>query len=79
MDKLKLDFGTIVKLAIYSMLVGALLYWLEISTGEIYGWVANTLASAWHWLTHTGLKYMLLGATINVPLFVFSRLRKRKQ
>ncbi len=77
MDKLKLDLGTIIKLAIYSMLVGGLLYWLEVSTGDIYGWIINKLAAIWDWLMNTGLKYMLLGATIVVPLFVISRMRKR--
>lgn len=77
MDKLKLDLGTIIKLAIYSMIVGALLYWLELSTGDIFGWLLNQIAKIWHWLANTGLKYMLLGATIVVPLFVISRLRKK--
>lgn len=77
MDKLKLDLGTIVKLAIYSMIVGGLLYWLEVSTGDIYGWIINKFAAIWDWLMNTGLKYMLLGATIVVPIFVISRMRKR--
>ena len=77
MDKLKLDFGTIVKLAIYSMLVGALLYWLELSTGDIFGWIFNQIAKIWNWLMTTGLKYMLLGATIVVPLYMISNLRKK--
>tara|TARA_R110002096_G_scaffold9468_2_gene37373 strand:- start:384 stop:617 length:234 start_codon:yes stop_codon:yes gene_type:complete len=76
-DKLKLDLGTIIKLAFYSLVVGGLLYWLEVSTGDIYGWVINKFAAIWHWLMNTGLKYMLLGATIVVPIFVISRMRKR--
>lgn len=77
MDKLRLDLRTIVKLAIYSLIVGGLLYWLEVSTGDIYGWIINKLAAIWGWLMNTGLKYMLLGATIVVPIFVISRMRKR--
>ncbi|MBL4838589.1 MAG: hypothetical protein JKY34_13520 [Kordiimonadaceae bacterium] len=77
MNKLNLDFATIVRLAVWSILVGAVLYWLEWSTGDIFGWIANKIAGIWHWLANTGFKYMLLGATIVVPVFLFSRLRKR--
>ncbi|MFC3052034.1 DUF6460 domain-containing protein [Kordiimonas pumila] len=76
MAKLNLDFGTVVKLILWSTVVGALLYWLDISTGDIYGWIINKLAMIWGWLSGTGLKYMLLGATIVVPIFIISRLRK---
>jgi len=76
MSKLNLDFGTIIKLVIWSMLVGALLYWLELSTGDIYSWIINKVAAVWDWLVGSGLQYMLLGATIVVPVFIFSRLRK---
>lgn len=77
MDKLNLDVKTIIKLAIYSMLVGAFLYWLELSTGDIFGWIFNQIAKIWNWLMNTGLKYMLLGATIVVPIFLISRMRKK--
>jgi len=77
MQNLRLDLGTIIKLVIYSLLVGALLYWLEVSTGDVYSWIINKIAEIWHWLMNTGLKYMLLGATIVVPIFIISRLRKR--
>jgi len=77
MSKLDLDIPTIIKLVIWSMLVGALLYWLEWSTGDIFGWIANKIAGIWNWLAGTGIKYMLLGATIVVPVFIISRIRKR--
>ena len=77
MSKLDLDLSTIIKLVIWSMAVGALLYWLEWSTGDIFGWVANKIAAVWHWMAGTGIKYILLGATIVVPVFLFSRFRKR--
>lgn len=77
MSKLDLDLPTIIKLVIWSIVVGALLYWLEWSTGDIFGWIANKIASIWNWFAGSGLKYMLLGATIVVPIFLFSRLRKR--
>lgn len=76
MSNLKLDLGTIIKLVIWSTLVGAALYWLEVSTGDIYGWIIDKLAAIWNWIAGTGLKYMLLGATIVVPVFVISRMRK---
>lgn len=77
MSKLDLDLPTIFKLIIWSMVVGAILYWLEWSTGDIFGWVANKIAAIWNWLAGTGIKYMLLGATIVVPVFLFSRFKKR--
>jgi len=77
MSKLDLDLPTIFKLVIWSIAVGALLYWLEWSTGDIFGWIANKVAGIWAWFAGSGLKYMLLGATIVVPVFLFSRLRKR--
>ena len=77
MSKLNIDFPTLIKLALWSMVVGALLYWLEWSTGDIIGWVANKVAAIWQWFAGTGLNYLLLGATIVVPVFIISRLRKR--
>jgi len=78
MSKLDLDIRTIVKLVLWSTIVGATLYWLEWSTGEIFGWVFDKIATAWEWVAGTGLKYMLLGATIVVPVFVISRLTKKR-
>ena len=77
MQKLNLDLPTIIKLVIWSIAIGALLYWLEWSPGDIYGWIADKIAVIWGWFAGTGLQYLLLGATIVVPVFLFSRLRKR--
>ena len=44
---MKIDAGTIIKLVIYSFLVGALLYWLNWSPGDVYGWIANRVADVW--------------------------------
>lgn len=71
----KLDFGVIIKLTIYSLIVGFILYMLRLSPGDIYRWIGDVVASAWNWLSGTGLEYILLGATIVVPLYLFSRLR----
>jgi hypothetical protein len=77
MAKLDLDFPTILKLVIWSIVVGAALMWLETSPGDILGWIANKIAAVWNWFAGTGLEYLLLGATIVIPIFVISRLRKR--
>ncbi len=79
MSNLKLDFSTIIKLAIWSIIVGAILYWLEWSTGEIYGWFIDKAARIWGWMAGTGIQYMLLGATIVVPVFIISRLRSGRK
>ncbi|GHF14914.1 hypothetical protein GCM10017044_06300 [Kordiimonas sediminis] len=73
----KFDVKLIVKLAVWSLVVGAVLYSLELSPGEIYGWIGDTIASLWGWLVGTGLEYILLGATIVVPIYLISRLRSR--
>ena len=73
----KFDVGLIVKLTIYSLIVGAVLYWLRLSPGEIYGWIANKIASMWNWLMGTGLEYILLGASIVVPLYLLLHFKDR--
>lgn len=77
MSKLNLDFPTILKLVIWSIIVGAVLMWFETSPGDILGWIADKIAQVWSWFAGTGLEYLLLGATIVVPIFLISRLRKR--
>ncbi|MBO6504849.1 MAG: hypothetical protein JJ850_05605 [Kordiimonadaceae bacterium] len=69
--------GTVLKLLIYSFVVGFIMYSLEWSPGDILGWIADTIAEIWSWFSGSGLEYVLLGATIVVPLFLFSRLRER--
>lgn len=79
MANLKLDFPTIIKLAVWSLIVGGILYWLEWSPGEIYGFIIDKFAGVWAWMANSGLKYMLLGATIVVPVFIISRLRSGRK
>lgn len=76
---MRVDARTIIKLAIYSFLVGALLYWLNWSPGDVYGWVIGTLASFWDWLVGTGLQYVLLGATIVVPVYFLMQLKNKRR
>lgn len=69
--------GTIIKLVFWSLVVGALMYQLEWSPGDIFSWAANSVAEVWSWFADFGLNYVLLGATIVVPLFLFSRFRDK--
>lgn len=69
--------GTVIKLVIYSFVVGFAMYKLEWSPGDVVGWVGTTIAEMWTWFSGSGLEYVLLGATIVVPLFLFSRFRDR--
>ncbi|WP_374763000.1 DUF6460 domain-containing protein [Yunchengibacter salinarum] len=72
----RVDLKTVLKLALLSLIVGAILYALGLSPGDIYGWAANVLADIWHWLVTSGLQYMALGAAIVVPIFLILRLKK---
>ena len=69
--------GTIIKLVLWSLVVGFVMYKLAWSPGDIVGWIGNTLAEMWAWFSGSGLEYVLLGATIVVPVFLFSRFRDR--
>jgi len=76
----KIEFGTIIKLAIWSLIVGFILYNFSISPGDIYGWVANTIAGFWEWIANSGgIEYMLLGATIVVPIYLIFRFKNRNR
>jgi hypothetical protein len=74
---MRVDTGIIIKLIIWSFLVGAFLYWMEWSPGDVYGWLANRLAGLWEWVSGTGLQYVLLGATIVVPVFLILQFKRR--
>lgn len=69
--------GTILKLVIYSFIIGYIMYAMEWSPGDILGWIADTIADVWNWFSGSGLEYVLLGATIVVPIFLFTRFRDR--
>lgn len=72
----RVDLKTVIKLALLSLIVGAILYALGLSPGDIYGWVAGILADIWNWLVNSGLQYMALGAAIVVPVFLLMRLKR---
>ena len=67
------------KLVIWSVVVGFVLYHMKISPGDIYGWIANTFAGIWEWTSGSGIEYMLLGATIVVPIFLISWFRNKNR
>lgn len=73
----KFDVGLIIKLTIYSLIVGAVLYWLRLSPGEIYGYIVNKIAGVWNWLMGTGIEYILLGASIVVPVYLLMHFKDR--
>jgi hypothetical protein len=77
MSEKSITGGTIIKLVIYSFVVGFAMYKLEWSPGDVVGWVGTTIADMWAWFSGSGLEYVLLGATIVVPIFLFSRFRDR--
>ncbi|SDD24673.1 MULTISPECIES: DUF6460 domain-containing protein [Kordiimonas] len=76
---MQLNAGVIIKLAVWSFLVGLLLYWLEWSPGDVYGWLANKIATLWDWLVGSGLQYVLLGATIVVPVYLIMQFKNRRR
>ena len=75
----QINFGLIFKLAIYSLIVGYVLYSIRLSPGEIYGWFLDKIAGLWNWLANSGLEYILLGATIVVPLYFLMHLKNRRR
>ncbi len=76
---MQFNAGVIIKLLIWSFLVGLLLYWLEWSPGDVYGWIANKVATLWNWLVGSGLQYVLLGATIVVPVYLIMQFKNRRR
>lgn len=77
MSEKSITGGTVLKLVIWSFVVGFAMYKLEWSPGDVVGWVGTTIAEMWAWFSGSGLEYVLLGATIVVPIFLFTRFRDR--
>ena len=74
---IRIDMGLIIKLTIWSLVIGVLLYTLKISPGSLYGWVLDRVAGAWDWLAGHGFEYIALGASVVVPLYLLSVLLRR--
>lgn len=67
------------KLIFWSLVVGFLLKYFGKTASDIYGAALNSLAKAFDWLTQTGFEYILLGAAIVVPIYLFSEWRKSRR
>lgn len=74
-----MDMRTIIKLTIWSFLVGALLFWLEASPADVYGWIFDTITSFWQWISQSGIQYVLVGASIVVPVYFIDKFMKKKR
>jgi predicted histidine transporter YuiF (NhaC family) len=69
--------ATVVKLLVWSLVVGAVLAFLNLTPQEVFGWVAGTLEGLVDNLQHyTGraISYLLLGAVIVVPIWALNYL-----
>lgn len=69
---------TIVKLLVWSLIVGMALKYFGKSAGDVYGYIVEKLSGLWNWLMGTGFEYILIGAAIVVPLYLFSEWRKSR-
>ena len=66
------------KLAIYSLLVGLVLAWLDWTPRDLWFWASDTVRWAWAELGSLG-EYMAIGAVVVVPLFIVSRILSRRR
>ena len=68
----QITLGTIVKLVIASILVGATMAFLGLQPQDIYRWIADKLGDiAQNIQAYTGaaMSYLLLGAVVVVPIW----------
>ncbi len=75
----KITGGTVIKLAIWSLVVGALLAFFNITPQEIMGWVTGWIGDVAGNIQHyTGqaIAYILLGACVVVPIWLVSYLMR---
>lgn len=66
-----------IKLAIWSLVIGLLLYVFNTTAEEFYTWLIETSVSVFEWLRDVlkdAFPYMLMGAAIVVPLWGLTRL-----
>ncbi len=73
------DLRLCIRLIVWSLVVGAVLYWLKISPGEIYGTLGHVVSDVWNWTVNSGLEYILLGATIVVPIYFILHFKNRNR
>jgi hypothetical protein len=69
--------GTVLKLLIWSLVIGALLAFLDLSPQDVLSWITNWGREFLHDIQfYTGrvISYVLLGAVIVVPIWALSYL-----
>jgi predicted histidine transporter YuiF (NhaC family) len=72
-----INLNTIIKLLVWSLVVGAVLAFLNIDPLDLFGWVTGSLRGILdnlHYYTNRALTYVLLGAVIVIPIWVISYL-----
>ena len=74
-----MDIRTIIKLTVWSFIVGALLFWLNASPADVYGWIFDKVAGFWSWVSQSGIQYVLVGASIVVPVFFIDKFMKKRR
>ena len=65
--------GVVLRLAIFSLLVGMALTWLDMTPVDLWYWATDSFRWAWGELGQLG-DYMLIGAMVVVPVFLFMRI-----
>jgi len=74
-----MDVRTIIKLTVWSLIVGAMLFWLDTSPADVYGWIFDKVAGFWGWISQSGIQYVLVGASIVVPVYFVDKFMKKKR
>ncbi len=74
-----MDMRTIIKLAVWSFVVGAFLYWVDASPADVYGWIFDKISGFWNWISQSGIQYILVGASIVVPVYFIDKFMKKRR
>jgi hypothetical protein len=80
----RVTFGTLLRVLAASLVVGMVMAWFDVQPRDVLRWVTggfeDVLANAQAWVGW-GVKYVLLGAVIVVPIwllgYLFQFLRRR--
>lgn len=69
----RITVGTVVKLLVASLVVGALMAWLRVTPDQVVTWIVDAAGGFFDTALaniNTALKYVLLGAVIVVPIWL---------
>ena len=75
----RITVGTVVRLLVASLVVGALMAWLDITPDQVVRYVGETVGSVAHNVManlNSAIKYVLLGAVVVVPVWLIATLWK---